>query len=124
MKGVARMAWAAAAVVALAGGAFVVALAQAQSPPDLPAAHPNIEATLPATDLSVEHTRSAIRVQLEKGGGASGDFQSATLPRNPLAPDATSVGSKMCVSCHAVEQTQFAHSQHDRAFKAGAMGGP
>lgn len=125
MKGVARMAWSAAAVVALAGGAFIVtALAQSQSPADRPAGHPDIQATLPATDLSVERTRSAIRTQLEKGGGASGDFQSATLPRNPLAPEATSVGSKTCVSCHAVEQTQFAHTQHARAFKAGAMGGP
>jgi DmsE family decaheme c-type cytochrome len=120
-----RKVWSALAMIVLAGGVFTVrGLAQSQSSIDVSAAHPDIGSMLPATDLSVERTRSSVRVQLEQMSHASGGFQSATLPFNPLAPEATSVGSKMCVSCHAVEQTQFAHTQHARAFKAGAMGGP
>jgi DmsE family decaheme c-type cytochrome len=125
MNRAARRLGSALAMIVLAGGVFTVrGLAQSQSSLAVPAAQPDIGSSLPATDLSVERSHSSIRAWLEKGGGASADFQSATLPLNPLAPDATSVGSKMCVSCHAVEQTQFVHTQHARAFKAGAMGGP
>jgi DmsE family decaheme c-type cytochrome len=125
MKRTTKKTWSTLAMVVLAAGVFTMrVLAQSPSSLDMPAGHPDIGSTLPATDLSVERTHSSVRVQLERGGGASADFQSAILPHNPLAPDATSVGSKMCVSCHAVEQTQFAHTQHARAFKAGAMGGP
>jgi DmsE family decaheme c-type cytochrome len=119
-----KLCWALAMIV-LAGGAFTVnGLAQSQSSLDVPAAQPDVESSLPATDLSLERTHSSVRAWLDQGGRAPGNFQSASLPLNPLAPDATSVGSKMCVSCHAVEQTQFAHTLHARAFKAGALGGP
>jgi DmsE family decaheme c-type cytochrome len=111
--------------VVLAAACFAArGLAQSPGSTDPPAAVRDIAATLPATDFSIERTPSSIRAWLERGGGASGDFQSATLPFNPLAPEATAVGSKMCVACHAIERTQFAHTQHVRAFDAGAKGGP
>jgi DmsE family decaheme c-type cytochrome len=125
MKRAAGKARSAVAIAVLAGALFMVrGFAQSPSTSELSAVQPNNASALPATDLSIERVRRSMRVWLEEGGGASGDFQSATLPPNPLAPGATAVGSKMCVSCHAVEQTQFAHTQHARAFKAGAMGGP
>jgi len=43
------------------------------------------------------------------------------LPTNPLAPDAQPVGSATCISCHALENIQFAHTVHARAFQSGAQ---
>lgn len=58
-------------------------------------------------------------------GAAQGarDFFGSALPANPHAAEATSIGSATCVACHSVEKTQFAHTQHERAFKAGALSG-
>lgn len=96
------------------------ALAQHSAIPSSPQAdEARIDSSLPATDFSLNHARA---MQTRSGGGA-GDthaFGSVALPRNPLAPDAAPVGSKTCVACHAVEQTQFAHTQHARAAAMNA----
>lgn len=90
--------------------------------PARPAAQSDIESTLPETNFGLDRTPSATRAQLSSASSTAHEFGTVALPHNPLAPDAAPVGSKTCVSCHAVEQTQFAHTMHDRAFRAGARG--
>jgi DmsE family decaheme c-type cytochrome len=46
-------------------------------------------------------------------------FDSAPIPRNPLAPDADPVGAKTCISCHSLETLHASHSLHVMAFDAG-----
>lgn len=95
---------------------------QSSSQANSPTTDTDLESTLPATDFSISRTHSAAGVRLGGTAGDAREFGAVGLPRNPLAPDAAAIGSRTCVSCHAVEQTQFAHTQHERAFRAGAQG--
>src|SRR5882757_174732 len=58
----------------------------------------DVDSTLPATDFSLDHPRAAAAARLGGSAGDKGEFNAVALPRNPLAPDASAIGSKTCVS--------------------------
>ena len=99
----------------LLSGAAVILAVRSPAHADPPGAD------LPETNLTLDRTWSTVRARLEDSAHAP-DFGSVALPRNPLAVDATPIGSATCMGCHSVEQAQFAHTMHDRAFRAGAAG--
>lgn len=85
----------------------------------------DIARMLPATDMGAGAAmRHGARVDASDDGPAT-PFDAASIPRNPLAPDADAIGAKSCAACHALESMQAAHSLHVASFRAGgANSGP
>ncbi|HEX5353925.1 MAG TPA: DmsE family decaheme c-type cytochrome [Rhodanobacteraceae bacterium] len=95
----------------------------AQSPPARALTTKDFKQMLPRTDM-----RSGADVKVHPHAHAflsnepATSFDSASIPDNPMAPDAVAVGARTCVACHALENMQASHSLHVQAFRAGAVG--
>ena len=61
---------------------------------------------------------------LAQEGLLAEELQPTTPPdaRNPLAPDARSIGASSCAGCHALEDAHASHGMHMSAFLAGSHG--
>lgn len=82
----------------------------------------DISRMLPPTDMGAGHPQShATRARFSSSTATA--FATASIPRNPQAPDATAIGAKTCNACHTLETIQAGHSLHLKAFRAGAEGG-
>lgn len=77
----------------------------------------DIERMLPQTNLSGEPGMTVDDVSTGRYGLAPG-FAHASIPRNALHPDATSIGDATCKSCHALETDHFAHTVHSLGMEA------
>ncbi len=66
---------------------------------------------LPATHFSVDESLSPAELNLDHHALAPG-FSHATLPANPLAPEARAIGQVSCQGCHTLEAEHFAHTVH------------
>lgn len=51
-------------------------------------------------------------------------FARASIPFNPLAPEATAIGEQMCASCHQLEEEHFGHVLHALGLRAAAQARP
>ena len=127
-----RIALAIVVVFGLARAGLLLHFAQAQAvdqtPPSPSSPHDgfpkqltqqDIEKMLPPTDMRLPYAGHAHKMNLD---ASATSFDNASLPDNPLAPQARPVGSKTCISCHALENLHFSHTAHARAFRADAMG--
>ncbi len=76
---------------------------------------------LPATDMHSDAAAQNPHAHAFVDGPAT-PFDAASIPKNPLAPDALVVGAKTCVACHSLENVHASHSLHLAAFRAGAAG--
>lgn len=56
--------------------------------------------------------------------GATPGFAFASIPTNPLQPDAKAVGQETCVACHARENEVFAHTIHALGMNAALAANP
>ena len=77
---------------------------------------------LPATDMHSDAAAQNPHAHAFLATGPATSFDAASIPKNPLAPDAVAVGAKTCIACHSLENVQAAHSLHLKAFRAGASG--
>lgn len=112
------------------GGALLMAPdAQAQQAQTQPAAagsgsgkltQSDIARMLPATDMGADEARRNDPHLPSIGTQPATPFDAASIPGNPLAPNADAVGAKTCVACHALENVQASHSLHVASFRAGA----
>jgi len=113
----------------LAGAFLFVRLARAQvaHPASSPSALTveDFNRMLPRTDMRTD-AAAAAHPHWHDGAGspAATSFDTALIPKNPLAPEAVAVGAKTCVSCHALENVHASHSLHVAASRAssGATG--
>ncbi|EIL89387.1 cytochrome C family protein [Rhodanobacter fulvus Jip2] len=80
----------------------------------------DIARMLPATDMGANSTRPHNPHSAAMGDSTATPFDAASIPANPLAPNADPVGAKTCVACHAQENVQASHSLHVASFRAGA----
>ena len=80
----------------------------------------DIARMLPATDMGANSTRPHNPHSAAMGDSTATPFDAASIPANPLAPNADAVGAKTCVACHAQENVQASHSLHVASFRAGA----
>jgi DmsE family decaheme c-type cytochrome len=80
----------------------------------------DIAKMLPATDMGANAARQNNPHLPPVDDSAATPFDAATIPPNPLAPNADAVGAKTCVACHAQENMQASHSLHVASFRAGA----
>ncbi len=117
--------------VALAmGGVFAMADAQAQqsgstAPPadtqgTAPLTQSDLARMLPATDMGAGRPHGLDPHEDLGAGGPATPFDAASIPRNPLAPDADALGARTCVACHALENVRASHTLHVASFRAGA----
>jgi DmsE family decaheme c-type cytochrome len=74
---------------------------------------------LPASDLSGEQAQRSARQFLAAPG-----FALARVADNPLAPQATPVGEKVCIACHQLESEHFTHTVHALGLHAAAKADP
>lgn len=74
------------------------------------------EDSLPATDMALDSRAGSSTPRRAPPG-----FAGASIPTNPAAPDATSIGDAVCSSCHALETVQFTHTVHDLGLRAAAQ---
>ena len=94
--------------------------------PSAPLSQADIARMLPATDMDAGGSvHGAMRISAFEDGHAT-PFDGASIPQNPLAPDADPIGAKSCVACHTLEATQASHSLHVASFRASgsASAGP
>jgi DmsE family decaheme c-type cytochrome len=75
---------------------------------------------LPATDMGAGAARANNPHLPPASDSPATPFDAASIPANPLAPNADAVGAKTCVACHAQENMQASHSLHVASFRAGA----
>lgn len=80
----------------------------------------DIARMLPATDMGANAARQNNPHLASTGDSPATPFDGASIPANPLAPNADAVGAKTCVACHAQENVQASHSLHVASFRAGA----
>lgn len=80
----------------------------------------DIARMLPATDMGAGAARAGHPHQASMGDSPATPFDAASIPANPLAPDADAIGAKSCVACHAQENVQASHTLHVASFRAGA----
>lgn len=105
------------AVCSLAVAHWVWPVSAQLAEPEVLAAPAAFDASkLPATHFGSEQPAMA-----HAAVGAPG-FSHASMPANPLSPDAKAVGQAVCTACHARESENFAHTSHalgmDAAFAA------
>lgn len=87
----------------------------------------DIARMLPPTDMGSGRglPHDAVHAHAFDSSGPATSFDAASIPKNPLAPQADAIGAKSCVACHAQENIQASHSLHLAAFRAGsAHSGP
>ncbi len=102
--------WLAAVSVIALSLTFLGSAAAQQSREDL-------ESTLPPSNFGgTETAHSASTI-------APG-FARASVPINPLAPEAKAVGEQMCMFCHQLEDEHFSHTLHALGLRAAAQGRP
>ena len=80
----------------------------------------DIAKMLPATDMGAGAARRNNPHPAPMGDSPATPFDGASIPANPLAPNADAVGAKTCVACHSQENVQASHSLHVASFRAGA----
>jgi DmsE family decaheme c-type cytochrome len=80
----------------------------------------DIAKMLPATDMGAGAARANNPHLPPVDDSSATPFDAASIPANPLAPNADAVGAKTCVACHAQENMQASHSLHVASFRAGA----
>ena len=80
----------------------------------------DITKMLPATDMGANAARAADRHLQPTDDHPATPFDAATIPTNPLAPNADAIGAKTCIACHTQENLQASHSLHVASFRAGA----
>jgi len=73
---------------------------------------------LPETDLGVGKTNVARWLNAPPG------FAHASVPVNPLHPEATAVGQQMCIACHQQENQHFLHTLHALGMNAAFAANP
>ncbi|MBB6186029.1 DmsE family decaheme c-type cytochrome [Rhodanobacter sp. MP7CTX1] len=94
--------------------------------PSAPLTESDIARMLPPTDMDAgTSVHSDMRTSAFDEGHAT-PFDGASIPQNPLAPNADPIGAKSCVACHTLEDTQASHSLHVASFRASgsASAGP
>lgn len=88
----------------------------------------DIARMLPPTDMGARdphHGAHPVAPSAHSDAISAKPFDSASIPANPLRPDAAPIGAKTCVSCHALEGLESSHTVHIAAFNAGsANAGP
>jgi DmsE family decaheme c-type cytochrome len=89
-------------------------------PQDSPSASNSRPASdsLPATDMAASES---VRQHPEGFPSAPG-FSHAAVAENPQAPDAKSVGERVCIACHQLENEHFSHTLHASGLRAAARG--
>lgn len=81
----------------------------------------DIERMLPPTDMGASRLRAGgAHPHAVDFAGTATPFDAASIPANPLMPQADAVGSRTCTSCHALESIVSSHTVHMAAFRAGA----
>ncbi len=80
----------------------------------------DIARMLPATDMGAGAARAGNPHPADMGDSPATPFDAASIPPNPLAPQADPIGAKSCVACHAQENVQASHTLHVASFRAGA----
>ncbi|MES1154653.1 MAG: multiheme c-type cytochrome, partial [Rhodanobacter sp.] len=80
----------------------------------------DIAKMLPATDMGAGAARASHPLLSPADDSPATSFDGASIPANPLAPQADAIGAKSCVACHAQENMQASHTLHVASFRAGA----
>jgi DmsE family decaheme c-type cytochrome len=80
----------------------------------------DIAKMLPATDMGADAARANNPQLPPVSDSPATSFDAASIPANPLAPNADAIGAKTCVACHAQENVQASHTLHVASFRAGA----
>jgi DmsE family decaheme c-type cytochrome len=80
----------------------------------------DIAKMLPATDMGAGAARANDPHLPPVSDSPATPFDAASIPANPLAPNADAIGAKTCVACHAQENAQASHTLHVASFRAGA----
>jgi DmsE family decaheme c-type cytochrome len=80
----------------------------------------DIAKMLPATDMGANAARANNPHLPPVSDSPATPFDAASIPVNPLAPNADAVGAKTCIACHTQENMQASHSLHVASFRAGA----
>ena len=80
----------------------------------------DIARMLPPTDMGANAARARNPHLPPVSDNPATPFDAASIPVNPLAPNADAIGAKTCVACHAQENMQASHSLHVASFRAGA----
>ena len=80
----------------------------------------DIAKMLPATDMGTGAARRNSPHFAAMNDSPATPFDGASIPVNPLMPNADAVGAKTCVACHSQENVQASHSLHVASFRAGA----
>ncbi|HET8900202.1 MAG TPA: DmsE family decaheme c-type cytochrome [Rhodanobacteraceae bacterium] len=80
----------------------------------------DIAKMLPATDMGANAARRNNPHLAPTDDSPATPFDGASIPANPLAPNADAIGAKTCVACHSQENVQASHSLHVASFRAGA----
>jgi len=101
-------------------GSLILSTASAQAPANgFKPAGPAPD--LPQTDMNADATNARNPYPVAPG------FAHASIPENPLAPDAKPVGEDVCGVCHQIEDAHFSHTAHANGLRAAAkttMGSP
>jgi DmsE family decaheme c-type cytochrome len=74
-----------------------------------------VSADLPRTDMNASADAKPVSPYKPAPG-----FMYATIPENPLAPDAKPVGEEICQVCHVVEDSHFSHTLHANGLRSAA----
>jgi len=119
--------------IGLAGVMLSSPVARAQQGGDAPAAQDDashqpssrlsasdIARMLPPTDMGAGAAMPHGMPAHAFDDGPATPFDAASIPPNPLAPDAQPVGAKTCIACHALENVQASHGLHVASFRAGS----
>jgi DmsE family decaheme c-type cytochrome len=80
----------------------------------------DIAKMLPATDMGAGAARANDPHLPPLSDSPATPFDAASIPANPLAPNADAIGAKTCVACHAQENVQASHTLHVASVRAGA----
>jgi len=80
----------------------------------------DIAKMLPATDMGAGAAQANHPHLSPASDSPATPFDAASIPANPLAPQADAIGAKSCVACHAQENMQASHTLHVASFRAGA----
>ena len=115
----------------LMGGAVVLAVcglavAQWVWPVSAQRAEPEVltpPAAFDASKLPATHFGSEQPSAAHAALGVPG-FAHASIPANPLSPDANPVGQAVCTACHARESENFAHTIHALGMDAALAANP
>lgn len=102
-----------AAAAVLGGAGLLAPVAAQQAPSEEP-----VRQQLPSTHFGAEDPVSAHAFDAPPG------FADASVPVNPLSPDAKAVGQQVCTACHSLEAANFAHTVHALGMNAALAANP